>query len=241
MSLSQGGLAALYLWSLILGGCFGATYDLLRITRVLLGVHYSRRTTDRLRAIRLPLLPPICKRRRSRLLGIVIFLEDLLFCLLVGVVMILLFYSANHGRIRLPAFLLAAVGFLLYRASIGRAVMAFSEVIAFFLEVFIRYVLFFACYPFRLLYRWVRYCARRMAVRLRLSVQKRARRRYTAVETARIFKNACGLIPDEIHAKESVKRGKQIVRQKQKTVQPNAARSYAVGRAGGHLHRYLRK
>ena len=135
MRLDQGGVAALYLWSFLLGVCFGAVYDLLRITRVLLGVHYSRRTADRLRTIQLPLLPPIRKRKESRFLGLVIFLEDLLFCLLVGSVMILLFYSANHGRIRPPAFILAAGGFLFYRGSIGRAVMTFSEVIAFVLEV----------------------------------------------------------------------------------------------------------
>ena len=241
MNLSQGGLAALYAWSFLLGGCFGAVYDLFRITRVLLGVHYSRRTADRLFKMQLPLLKRIRRRKESRVLGIVIFLEDLLFCLLVGVTMIILFYGANHGKIRFPSFFLAAGGFLLYRVTLGRLVMTFSEVIAFFTEVFIRYVLFFAGYPVRLLYRWGKRLADRLSAWAKRTCQHRARCRYTAVETARLHKNACGLIPDEIPTKEVLKRGKQIVTKKQKTIQPNAACPRARGCTGGHLHRHLRQ
>ena len=240
MSLSQGGLAALYLWSFLLGIFLGGVYDLLRVTRVLLGVHYSQRTAERLQTIQLPLLGHIGKRKRSsRLLGVVLFLEDLFFCLTAGVAMILLFYGANHGKIRIPALLLAAVGFLAYRLSIGRAVMAFSELIAYLIEALLRYVLLFVGYPISILYRLGRRGAEKVAMRLRQHAQLRARRRYTAAETARVSKNACGLISEEIDTR-GVKGGKQIVRQKQKTIQPITARSRASRRAGGHLHRHLR-
>ena len=241
MNLSQGGLAALYLWSFLLGACFGGVYDVLRITRVLLGVHYSRRTADRLRAIKLPLLSQTRRKKESPLLGIVIFLEDLFFCLFVASVMILLFYGANHGKLRFPAFLLAAVGFLLYRASLGRTVMTFSEVIAFFAEVFIRYVIFFAGYPIRISCRVGKRFVGCVWSRLSLSYQRMIRRRYTGAETAKISKNACGLIPDAGSQKDGLKRGKQIVRQKQKTIQSNVARSYVVGRSGRHVVRHLRE
>lgn len=140
-------LGALYAYAFLLGLLLGAVYDVLRITRVLLGVHYSHRMARRLRNLRLPLLSPTPERKESRVLGVVVFVEDLLFCLLAGILLILLFYEKNDGVFRFPVFLCAAGGFCAYRVTLGRLVMLFSEVIAFGIESAARYLFFFLSYP----------------------------------------------------------------------------------------------
>ena len=241
MTLSQTAIAALYFWGFVLGVGLGAIYDLLRITRVLLGVHYSRRTAERLRQISFPLLPPVKKRGESRARGIVVFREDLFFCLFAGAAFVLLFYGANNGKFRFPVLLLAGVGFLVYRATLGRLLMMFSEMIAFFIEILGRYAVFFVSYPIRKVSMWTVGRIRHAAAVLVASRRKKIRRRLTAIEAARMPKNACGLIPDEMPTQRMPKRGKAIVKREQKTVQPHTARAGAAGNSGRHVHRRIRK
>ncbi|MBQ7334900.1 MAG: spore cortex biosynthesis protein YabQ [Clostridia bacterium] len=241
MSISQSALAWLYLYALILGMCLGAIYDLLRITRVFLGVHYSRRAAKRLQEIRLPFLSPYRKKKENRALGIVVFFEDLFFCIFAGIAMILLFYIQNNGKIRFPAFLCAGAGILLYRATLGRLVMLFSEVIAFVIETAVRYTVFFLLYPVRKLAKFIK---TKVQIAVNSSVQARRkslRRRFTASETGRGKRNACGLIPTDIPKSKTLKRGKQIVTGKEKTVQPHAAHARASRRSGRGIHRNICK
>ena len=79
MEISQRALALLYWYALLLGVGLGAFYDALRITRVFLGVHYNAGAAKRLGAVSLPILGTRGRRRESRFLGVVIFLEDLMF------------------------------------------------------------------------------------------------------------------------------------------------------------------
>ena len=76
MNVSQSDLGWLYLCSLLAGAAFGVLYDVLRITRVFLGVHYSRRTARALRGMNLPLLKVKKDRGESKMLGIVVFLTE---------------------------------------------------------------------------------------------------------------------------------------------------------------------
>ena len=147
MEISQAVLAWLYAYAFLLGICLGGAYDLLRLTRVFLGVHYSRRAAKRLQEIRLPFLKPYQKKKESAALGVVVFIEDLCFCIFTGVAIVLLFYIQNNGKIRASAFLCIGAGFFLYRATLGRIVMLFSEVIAFLVETAIGYAVFFLLYP----------------------------------------------------------------------------------------------
>ena len=125
-----------------------AVYDLVRIPRILFGVRYSERGVARLHRIRLPLLGGYRRKREHGGLGILIFFEDLIFCLLAGVSLMILFYECNNGKIRYPAFLIAGAGFLLYRATLGRLVMLLSEWVAFFVGAAVRYLVYFATLPF---------------------------------------------------------------------------------------------
>ena len=240
MNISQSAIAQLYLYALLLGVLLATVYDVLRITRVFLGVRYSRRTVKKLQEIRLPFLKPYQRRGESRLLGIVVFLEDLLFCIFSAVALILLFYQANNGRLRFPAILLVGVGFLLYRGTLGRLLMLFSEVIAFFVEVFFRYLVFFTTLPFRFLVRLI--CKRIHALASKAArVQKRSvRNRYTKEQLQRLQRDACGLIPEIKPDQRRPKRGKYIAKRK-KTVQSYSACENSVGTSRRRVDRSVRQ
>ena len=240
MAISQGALAWLYLCAGLLGLTLGALYDLLRITRVFLGVHYSRRTARRLRGLRLPFLSPRSKKRESRALGVVVFFEDLFYCLFAGIAIILLFYECNNGKIRYPVFLMIALGFLLYRYTLGRIVMLFSEAIVFVLETAVRYVFFFLLCPFRFLYGCIKRAVAKQMKKAALARTRRNRLRYTGKELARSARNACGLIPEDVPKTRMPKGGKKIVKQ-QKTVQSDLTGADSSCHACGGIHRRVRK
>ena len=105
MEISQSALARLWLYAFLLGVGLGAVYDALRILRVFLGVSYSNRFSQQLKEVHLPLLPPRRATRPSRWLPVVIFVQDVLFGVVGGVGIVILFYWFNNGKIRIPAML----------------------------------------------------------------------------------------------------------------------------------------
>lgn len=237
MEVSQGALAWLYLYALLLGIVLGGVYDILRISRVFLGVHYSRRAARRLQSLRLPLLPPAKKKKESRALGIVIFFEDLLFCVFSGICLILLFYAANNGNFRFLALLIVGIGFLLYRGTAGRLVMWFSEAIAFVIETAVRYVVFFITFPLRVLWRFFKERAIQLYENIKSALGKNRRRRFTTMETARLEQNACGLIPGLPTKKRILKRGRYLGQRKKKTIYAHASRADSSRHSGGGVDR----
>ena len=108
--------------------------------------------------------------------------------------MILLFYQINNGNVRSPAFFCAAGGFFLYRTTLSKLVMALWAYVAFGIDVLLRYLLFVACLPWRLLAHlvcrklanWhIRYCKMR---------DKRARKRETKRLWDSLSKSGSGLL-----------------------------------------------
>lgn len=219
MEISQFVLAQLWLYAFLLGVGLGAVYDALRITRVFLGTSYTKGKTDRLHRIELPYLKPRPRRRTSRLLGAVIFLEDFLFALFGGVAIILLFYQVNSGTVRMPAFLCVAVGFLLYRATLGILVMRVSEIVVFAIETAVRYVFFVVSLPVRYLARLLRSAIRKTLYKHRVRVAKKQRAALTRQVWEDLKRDACGLLPqtDEKRTGTS-KREFGSGKQKEKTI-----------------------
>ena len=247
MTVSQSALAWLYLYAAILGIALGAFYDFFRITRVFLGMHYSRRAANRLRALHLPFLTSRRKTGESRALGIVIFFEDLIFCMVAGIALVILFYEVNSGRFRAPALLCAGAGFLFYRGTIGRAVMLFSEVIAFVIETGVRYLVFFTFYPIRVSAKWL---GAQIAAIYRHSVTRHRRilrRRFTAAQSSRAMRDACGLLPMSVKntAKQKtkgLKKGKLIQHGKQEeTIHAITSDAHSSRRADRRIHRNICK
>ena len=97
--LSQKKLLVLLLLALAMGFALGFLYDGLRL----------------LRTVRRP------KKRFFRLLNLlVISLEDFLFFVFSGAAMSILFYVINSGKVRPAAFVMAILGFWLFRVTLSR-------------------------------------------------------------------------------------------------------------------------
>lgn len=195
MGASQAVLARLWLYAFLLGVGLGAVYDALRITRVFLGVSYTDKLKERLHNVQLPYLAPRPPRRTSRVLGAVMFFEDFFFAAGAGIAMILLFYQVNSGKIRIPAFFCAAIGFCLYCKTLGKLVMYLSEAIAFWIEVALRYVFFFITLPIRWGLKRILKLLRLLGGKYRARADERARRRATARAWRALEENAGGMIP----------------------------------------------
>lgn len=86
---------ALALWSLITGAFLCATYDIFRLMRTF-------------------------KRQGA----VTLFISDFVFCLFSAVCLLILFFNLSYGRVRLYALALAVGGFLLWRFTVSRLVMA---------------------------------------------------------------------------------------------------------------------
>lgn len=221
MEISQFALAKLYFLAVFVGIGLGMLYDTMRITRVFLGVRYTNRATDQLYNSKLPLLPPLRRKKESPFLGTVIFFEDLFFGIFCGISMILLFYEANNGNVRWLSILFAIGGFFAYRYTIGRLVMLFSEVIAFALETAIRYLFFFILFPFRWIWKKAYTLLCQIYFNKRNEIRKKERIRYTEKESTRIAQG-CGMLESNQHLnKRRLKRGRIYGNSKiQKAVQP---------------------
>ena len=127
-------------WMLIYSFGFGmlggALNDINRLLRVLLGVRYRKERMKWLYGIKIPLLGrPLKDRGEGRisgaLLSLVIFVQDVFLMFFLGAGAVFINYSFNDGRVRIYTPLLIILGFVFYYFTIGRAVIYFSEFIAF--------------------------------------------------------------------------------------------------------------
>ena len=234
MIVSQWAIAGLYLYAFLLGLALGLLYDAFRISRIFLGEHFSQKTSNRLRSIKLPLIGHLREYKKSKAIGIVVFIEDFLFCLIASFAFILLFYEICNGKIRFPAFLLAGAGFFVYRVTLGRLVLWFSEVIAFFMECATRYALFFLLLPFRLLYRISGKLIQKVIVWIRSRFGKRARLKFTKKEFLKMQKSGF----DQLFSFENQKgKERRYAKGKKKAVQ---SESVGSGVSGGDHRRFSR-
>lgn len=186
-------LLRLLLGGLLLGAVFGAAYDLLRITRVLMGVRYNTRTSAIPTA---KLMPPIKRRAHPHRIGrslrdVLVNLEDFLFFLAVGPTVAIFLSAANHGRVRWLAFAGIAAGFVLYRLTVGRLVIACSTAIAAVLRVMFAWALWLITRPFCLLGRLICRLAHRLWRLLYLPIYTRLAMRRCLRQLHRAFQTTC--------------------------------------------------
>lgn len=186
-------LAQLLLYAFFLGAGLGAVYDVICVTRVFLGVPFSKRTSHALASTRLP--PLKCERRTkpSSLLGAVSFVEDLFFSLGAAILLILLFYQYNNGKIRVLAILCAVLGYGGYRILLGTVIRPLCEFFLLFSFRLSKLILFFFLFPFRRLARFIFELIRTLLRKRRCALEKRRRRQLTEREWTRIKSNACGM------------------------------------------------
>ena len=164
------------LYALIVGAALGAVYDVLRISRVILGLHPGVAGFSR----RLPLVGEVARTHTHGGLfsSAVIFVEDILFFAAATVVYTVFVYHAGDGDNRWFFTLAAVCGFALYFVTVGRLVLRASGAIRFFLCAALDYTLFFALLPARfVLHRAILPLRRRIRVRLLEKTRKKAKKR----------------------------------------------------------------
>ena len=155
-------LMGMLLWGMVCGAGLGGVWDVFRITRVFLGIHYPSRSVTRWYETPLPLLHrPVSRPHPAskRLLpphllrGAVIFVEDALFGVLCGCTMTLLIYFTNDGIFRAMAPLGMLSGFLIYYHTLGRVILSLSQIVVFLLRAARCYLVAALLLPPRLLLR----------------------------------------------------------------------------------------
>jgi len=138
-------LATVY--SLVLGTFFGASYDIIRIFRVLLGVSsYGKRKTFE-KAYGSSLINYFSHLRIRKLDGLIMFLTDMIFSLFVTLCFVLFLFSFNHSIFRWFILLFTVLGFLIYYFTVGKIVILFSQEIAAFIFLVLNVILHLIIVP----------------------------------------------------------------------------------------------
>ncbi len=162
-------LVRLFFIGLQLGVVLGAAYDCLRITRVFMGIRYTRAKDERVFPLPMPRWARQAGTRKPRhaLRDLLVNVEDFLYFLLAGPAVAIYLSEANNGRIRWLAFAGPALGFFLYRSIPGKVVIRFSVLIADGLHFAIAWLCYGISRPFLWLARLIRLLCTRVTCRLR--------------------------------------------------------------------------
>jgi Spore cortex protein YabQ (Spore_YabQ). len=117
MEISQSVYGTVFIYSVVIGIILGVIYDIFRVQRI------SMESNNRyLNLIR----------------NIIIFAEDIIFSVISAVLIIVMIFHANNGRIRWFALIGSGIGFIFYYNTIGQIVMLCSWKIIAFIRYCIR-------------------------------------------------------------------------------------------------------
>lgn len=133
-------------------GC-GVLYDLFRLTRVFLGITEYSQTGLRLYDRPFPLIGMLRRPRSGRIVRAAqfwtVFVGDVLYALIVGCLFSVFLYVAASGCFRWFYLFSIGVGFFAYYFTVGKLVMAVSDMLVCIFRICLRYVLFFLMVPLR--------------------------------------------------------------------------------------------
>ncbi|MBE6557885.1 MAG: hypothetical protein E7661_02590 [Ruminococcaceae bacterium] len=119
LEISQKLLCFLFLASFASGIAMGGVYDLLSLSRLVLGFSSDQKHPRTLAGSR--------KKIFTALGRCLLFAEDLCFVLLCGICLLLLLYFINDGVFRFWAPMGLCCGFFVYRVTLGRLIISISE------------------------------------------------------------------------------------------------------------------
>ena len=183
MEISPYMLTLLLIYSFLFGMSAGAFNDISRIIRAFLGVRYSKRSFERLYAIKFPFVGPLNSERPERVwnrraLSVLIFFQDILLFVYLGCGVVVLNYYLNRGQFRLYTIAAATVGFVVYYFTLGRIVMLLSEGIIFILRALFKIFFYIISRPFVFVFGLVLRILRKLAKKLRRAIEKKRSMRY---------------------------------------------------------------
>ena len=194
MEISQLILAQLWLCAIFLGAGLGAVYDVLSITRVFLGVPFTFLSEKIILFIKTPLLKHREFPDHPFLRSVVCFFADLFFLLASTVALIILFFQFNEGNVRIPVIILAFIGFLGYRITLGRIFRSLIELLFLFSINLISYVIYYLLLPIRRLFSWICITLRDLRRKEIRKMERKQRIRHTKSEEQKVLDSACGML-----------------------------------------------
>ena len=129
----------LAVYSVCFGIVLGVVYDVIRILRVLLGAERDEAGRSGFRNVELPIIKRKAYSQKknklsSVLLSVLIAVGDIIFAVSCGILVVMIAYAYNSGKVRAVIFIGLALGFLAYYFTLGKLVMKTSELLAFLIR-----------------------------------------------------------------------------------------------------------
>jgi hypothetical protein len=141
----------LFFASFVCGALLSVFYDVIRMSRMALGVRYGGIKLPERSGINLPLLPKKEKvsprPRTKRMLNAAVFVGDLLFFVVAAFAMLCVFFNYGGGKVRGAGIFLAVCGFLGCHFTVGAIVIRLFAVIKLAFGIVVEYLLFFLFFP----------------------------------------------------------------------------------------------
>ncbi len=136
--------------SFAVGFILSIVYDFFRIIRIVRGARYSKNLSPEKIVSRIKFLKlynsysaqRVIKNNSKKFEYFLIFLEDILYVVILTLSIQILVFGANYGTPRLFSFCGVLCGFFLSRFTIGKILILFSEYIAYILGAILFYFLF---------------------------------------------------------------------------------------------------
>lgn len=139
---------SLIIWSAVIGIFLGAVYDIFRIRRIA----FSQKTRLKTEVVKKSndVGKQKCRKTGVRVFfiknievidNILIFFEDIIFMIFSAIVISLLTYKLNCGKIRWFMFVAVAIGFAAYYCTIGKIVKKCAESIIRYIRLFIWWII----------------------------------------------------------------------------------------------------
>ena len=161
MEISQFSFILLAVYSFCFGIALGVIYDIVRISRVVLGAEYGNSDKIDYRNIELPIIK---KKSYSvkfdkvlqKILAVYVVVSDVLFVTACGAIMVLVAYAYNSGRVRAIMLLGLLAGFLAYYFTVGKLVIRLSRLVDFLLRSALVYLYEIMATPIRLVIRMIK-------------------------------------------------------------------------------------
>lgn len=179
MTISMTNLVLVTLYASVLGLFFGASYDAVRILRVVLGVS-SYGGKEHFKGIYSRGINNCFKHKRNPVLdSVIVGLGDVLYFLFASVSFSVFLYYFNYGRFRWFILLFCILGFLAYYFSIGRAVIYFSDILSQSVILVVNVLIFIIVYPIKAMLRTGKKYLLPLITKIVKKVDNEKRKRYT--------------------------------------------------------------
>ncbi len=213
MQLSQSALFYLCCASFLAGMLLAFFYDFLYMSRLWLmppGNRYTIPSIQRLRAARVT--GRKMEKNKAKSFQIALFWGDVIFCISGALAIILLLYWLNDGAFRIAAPICMAVGFLLWRISLSKAIRFALQWLAFAFESLVYTLLA----PLKCLFGLIVRVYKRNMQKQKQKQLARQRQRYTKQVLQNIDRTAEELLPTD--EKTRTQKGETHAKQRKKAV-----------------------